>query len=130
MILSVRPKHENTGHALDVQPAWQTATMQRIFHIIEPATWNRLQGASHYSAPSLADEGFIHASTSEQLAGTLARHYAGREDLKILELDIAELDCDLRWEMAGDRGPYPHLYGPMALAAVVRVHEQTDLVGG
>jgi uncharacterized protein (DUF952 family) len=40
-----------------------------------------------------------------------------------VEVDARALDDQLRWEMMPNGGPYPHLYGPLTLGAVVAVHQ-------
>jgi uncharacterized protein (DUF952 family) len=74
-----------------------------------------------YSAESLAVEGFIHFSRWEQLAGTVARYYAGVPDLVVLVVDESRLD-DLRIEPSPSTGEsFPHLYGPLPVTAVTEV---------
>ena len=96
-----------------------------ILHFCSRASW---QAATDlYAAKSLATQGFIHCSTREQLvtpANALAR---GRTDLVVLEIDETQLSSPLRWE-PGDPPDeagslFPHVYGPIPLAAVVAVHD-------
>jgi uncharacterized protein (DUF952 family) len=77
----------------------------------------------------------LHLCTAEQLAGVLERYFAGRTDLVVLSIDEARLDAPLRWEpgvdpRTGGSRPtpgaattghelFPHLYGSLALDAVV-----------
>ena len=63
-------------------------------------------------------EGFIHCSTAAQLATTGRRHFAGRSDLVVLEIDPDRLRWELRWEESGG-DHFPHLYGPLGLDAVI-----------
>jgi uncharacterized protein (DUF952 family) len=67
-----------------------------------------------YGADSLADEGFIHFSRWDQLAGTAARYHAGVSDLVVLVVDPAGLDVRVE---AG----FPHLYEPLPVTAVTEV---------
>ena len=91
-----------------------------IFHITTLEQWNHARLAGSYQADSLVTEGFIHCSTAAQLATTGRRHFAGRADLLVLEIDPDRLRWELRWEESdGDR--FPHLYGPLALDAVISV---------
>ena len=64
----------------------------RIFHIATAADWRDARASGAYPTSSrgvsLADEGFIHASRADQLAGVYARYYAGcDEPLVVLEID-------------------------------------------
>lgn len=71
---------------------------------------------------SLAEEGFIHCCTGDQLAATVQRHLHGRDDVLALVLDPARVDDLLRFEDLHDAGEaFPHLYGPLPLDAVVEV---------
>ena len=89
------------------------------FKIVDAADWARMQADGHYSgsAVDLAD-GYVHMSTADQLNDTLRKHYAGRRGLVELTVDLMRLD-DLRWEPSRGGDLFPHLYGPLPLAAVV-----------
>ena len=91
-----------------------------VFHLTTPAAWEEAQTSGLVTPPSLADEGFIHCSTDEQLAGTIERHFAGVGELRLLELDPA-VDAALRGEEGRPGAVYPHLYRPLAVDEVVRV---------
>ena len=63
-----------------------------IFHLAFRADWEAGAAAGEYVAPSLAEEGFIHASgDEEQMLRVAARLFAGRTDLLALEVDIDRL---------------------------------------
>lgn len=91
-----------------------------VFHLTTPEEWGAAQVSGLVAPLSLAEEGFIHCSTHEQLAGTIERHFGGIDELRLLELDPA-LDAELRWEESRPGQAYPHLYRPLALDEVVEV---------
>lgn len=66
---------------------------------------------------TLADEGFVHCSTAEQLQATADRYYAGRPDVVLLTIDPGLVDAEVHVEEG-----FPHVYGPVPTAAVVAVH--------
>jgi uncharacterized protein (DUF952 family) len=66
-------------------------------------------------------DGFIHLSTGSQVAGTLAKYFAGRRDLVLLAVDPERLGDRLRWEQSRGGELFPHLYGPLDLAHVISV---------
>jgi uncharacterized protein (DUF952 family) len=67
----------------------------------------------------LADEGFIHCSTASQVEATASRYYAEHEDVVVLEIAPELLDAEIRVEdLAGTGEAFPHVYGPLPLAAV------------
>jgi uncharacterized protein (DUF952 family) len=96
-----------------------------IFHITDKVAWRHAQAAGRYQPPSLAEEGFVHASTAVQVQATAERFFAGRDDLLVLCIDETALGVPLRWELPvtpggeaeGER--FPHVYGPVDLRAVV-----------
>ena len=95
-----------------------------IYHIAFRADWEAGLAAGEYRAPSLAEEGFIHASGDEaQMLRVAARLFAGRTDLLALDVDTERLpdDSPVIREAARSGEIYPHVYGPINPDAVVRV---------
>ncbi len=91
-----------------------------IYKIIRQPDWAAFQadGVYHGSDVDLAD-GFIHFSTRDQLAQTLALHYAGQTGLILLAVDSAVFDSqDLKWEEARNGQLFPHLYASMPITSV------------
>ncbi|MCA9625852.1 MAG: DUF952 domain-containing protein [Myxococcales bacterium] len=92
---------------------------EHLFHILPASDWATT--GDLYEPASLAREGFIHLSTASQWPATLERWFAGQRDLLLLEIDTASLTAPLRYEEAHGEA-FPHLYGPLERAAVVKVH--------
>jgi glutathione S-transferase len=98
-----------------------------IYHLTEPARWAQSLAEGVHTGSSrgveLADEGFIHASTAAQWPATRERFYGDLDELLLLHIDEALLgDSELVYEQLGDAPePFPHIYGPLPLAAVVQV---------
>ncbi len=92
--------------------------MTRIYKLLDSDAWNAAKAAGHYdgSAVDVAD-GFIHFSTSDQLAETARRHFAGRRDLVCLAVEAEALSA-LRWEPSRGGALFPHLYGSLDPALV------------
>jgi glutathione S-transferase len=98
-----------------------------IYHIATRADWERALPDGEYTRSSvdktLADEGFIHASQASQVARTANRFYrdvAG--DLVLLVIDPGLLRAEVRYEeVPGADLPFPHVYGPLNVDAVVDV---------
>jgi uncharacterized protein (DUF952 family) len=90
-----------------------------IFTIVHAAEWKSAAAARvyHGSAKDRAD-GFLHFSTAEQLAGTLARYYADAHDLVLVAVDADALGPALKFEPSRDGALFPHLYGALPLSAV------------
>ena len=71
-----------------------------------------------------ARDGYIHLSRAAQLAGTLERHFAQKADLVLLAVRVGRLPARmLRWEPSRGGELFPHLYGPLGVAAVEQVFE-------
>ena len=77
-----------------------------------------------HGAPVDHADGYIHMSTAEQLAETLAKHFAGQQGLVIAEVDLAQLDKAVRWEESRGGQLFPHLYGTLPMTAVIRVESR------
>lgn len=86
--------------------------MRRLFHLADALEWQRFEdaGLQDWAPASLAREGFVHLSFAEQLAGTLAAHFADRHALVLLELDAGALQRELRLEPSRAGLFFPHLY--------------------
>ena len=91
-----------------------------IFKLVHAADWvlaerdGRFEGSTHDR-----QDGFLHFSTASQLVETLARYYAGTDDLLLIAVDEVELGPVLTWESSASRGEnFPHLYGPLLVSAV------------
>ena len=89
------------------------------FKIVDAADWVEAQPAGAYagSTVDLAD-GYIHLSTEAQLAGTAAKHYAGRRGLLLLTVDLGRLGDTVVWEPSRGGALFPHIYGPLPVSAV------------
>lgn len=101
-----------------------------LYHLALRTDWARAQAAGSYEVSTrgitLAEEGFIHCSLRHQVAGVVERYYADLDpaDLVLLEIDASRLgSTELRLEPpAPGVEDYPHLYGPLPVAAVVAQH--------
>lgn len=95
-----------------------------IYHITPRLEWEKARGLGQYTAPSLAQEGFIHASTREQVVDTANRFYHGQSDLVLLAIDPQRAKPEVRFDPVTTHGAeqkFPHIYGPLNLDAVVEV---------
>ena len=52
---------------------------------------------------------------------TAAKHFAGQSDLVLVSVDAAKLGDQLKWEPSRGGALFPHLYGDLDLAAVIKV---------
>ncbi len=100
-----------------------------ILHLIERASWDAVRASRQYEPASLASEGFVHCTgdldTLLIVANSFYRDVDG--ELVALELDEGALTAEVRWEAAAhpdgrraaaDEPLFPHVYGPLDIAAV------------
>ncbi|MGN6250414.1 MAG: DUF952 domain-containing protein [Marmoricola sp.] len=98
-----------------------------IFHIAEPERWERALATGSYVGSTrgldLDRVGFIHCSFEHQVAGAANAFYGDwTEALLLLEIDPERAGAELRVEnLDGGAELFPHLYGPLPVAAVVAV---------
>jgi beta-hydroxylase len=95
------------------------------FKIFTADQWAQFvsDGVFHGAPVDLAD-GYIHLSTADQLQGTLDKHFAGQTGLVIAEIDLAVLGDAVRWEVSRGGALFPHLYGALPMAAVLKIQPQ------
>jgi uncharacterized protein (DUF952 family) len=91
-----------------------------VYKILSAAAYAEAEREGHFlgSADDLRD-GFIHLSAAHQLAGTLARHFAGQPALVLLAVDPGRLGDKLKWEPSRSGELFPHLYAPLDFAALL-----------
>ena len=97
--------------------------MRFVFKVAPRRLWQDAEALGRFDgSPVDRRDGFIHFSTAEQVAETLARHFAGETDLLLVAIDADALGPALRYEPSRGGALFPHLYGPLStnLATWVR----------
>lgn len=101
----------------------------RLYHVALAGEWAAaVDGTAPYrtstAGRTLDEEGFTHCSAAGQVAGVLERFYAAvAEPLVLLEVDPSRLTSSVVDEPVADGSEtFPHVYGPLDVAAVVAVH--------
>ncbi len=98
-----------------------------VHHLALESAWQAAQPTGAYLISTLGLElsevGFIHCSQPEQVAGVHTRFYgAVTEPVLLLTIDTDLLMSP--WQLddvPGELLPFPHVYGPLNLDAVVSV---------
>lgn len=86
----------------------------RIYKIVDSESWAEARQAGVFlGAPVDRRDGFIHFSTAAQLAGTAAKHFAGRRGLLLIAFDSDDFGEALRWEPSRGGDLFPHLYAEL-----------------
>ena len=98
--------------------------MSVIYHICRREEWEAARRAGAYpgSSQDKAD-GFIHFSDGGQVKASAAKHRAGQSGLVLLAVDADRLGPALKWEPSRGGALFPHLYGPLPVAAVLSAHD-------
>ncbi len=95
-----------------------------IYKILLPTEWAEFETTGRFDgSPFDRSSGFIHCSSREQVGATAVRVFGQEPALVVVAVQTRALGESVRWEAAPDGGPFPHVYGPIPLSAVVAVHE-------
>ena len=106
-----------------------SAPPELIIHIALPDDWAAARIAGEYTVStrgvSLAEEGFIHCSFGRQVASTANSYYGDLNQLVLLYVDPSKVEATIEVEppFPGAAEVFPHVYGPIPVAAVVRTSE-------
>jgi len=108
-----------------------------IFHLTTPAELAAAEPERALSPPSLASQGFAHASYRHQLVAVARAVFADQDELIAVELDPARLRAPVRAEPPDPAMPpvgtdslFPHIYGAIDLDAEVARHAMRRSDGG
>ena len=100
------------------------------YHLVPRAEWTAADPSLAYTPAAFGQDGFVHCTDGPaEVAATANRFFAGLEDdLLALVLDRARLGAAVRYDNPG--GIYPHVYGPIERAAILRVDVLKRHAGG
>lgn len=95
-----------------------------IYKITPAAPWRDAERRGEFiGAPVDLADGFIHFSGADTVRETARRYFAGQSDLLLVAVDTRRLGEALKWEASRGGALFPHLYGRLAMSAVVSVVE-------
>ena len=103
-----------------------------IYHITTRDAWQQALESGIYTPPSLDQQGYIHASTREQVAKVGNAFYRTEPNCVLLAIDETRLPTAPVWEPPAHPNPdtpppteaqelFPHVYGPIPVGAVVKI---------
>jgi uncharacterized protein (DUF952 family) len=97
--------------------------MDLIFHITSRHEAEEATLSGTYVPRDFEREGFVHCSYRHQLAAVADRLFRGRTDLVVLQIDPSRLTTPVIHEnLEGGTELFPHVYGPIPMAAIVEIH--------
>jgi uncharacterized protein (DUF952 family) len=100
--------------------------MTQLLHITERSVWDAAVASGEYRLSTrgmtLEQQGFIHCSLPRQLRGVAESFYGDLDELVVLVVDSDRLAAVVKYEPpAPGAEEFPHIYGPIAIDAVVDV---------
>lgn len=98
--------------------------MSLIYHITVSTDWQDALAGGSYTISTrgltLAEQGFIHCSTEDQVTTVANFIYRGDTDLIVLVIDSSRVSAQIRYEkVPGSDDEFPHIYGPLNIDAVI-----------
>jgi uncharacterized protein (DUF952 family) len=91
-----------------------------IYKVLGAPQWEAAVAGGEFTGSAVdLQDGYIHFSTARQVTETVRRHFAGQDNLLLLSVDTAQLGTALKWEPSRGGDLFPHLYGPLAVSAVI-----------
>lgn len=108
--------------AMNAETGSWTERSVELLHMCTRAEWENAQAVGQRIPDGFAAEGFVHLSTPMQVHLPANRIFSGRDDIVLLALDQALLGAEIKWEPGVPSDPdsmrFPHLFGPIPVAAV------------
>lgn len=99
----------------------KTEDSRTLFKVVPREMWENAEAVGEFTgSPVDVQDGFIHLSSASQVRETVAKHFAGQDELLIVSVREAAIE-QLRWEPSRGGALFPHVYGPLTLECVERV---------
>jgi uncharacterized protein (DUF952 family) len=96
--------------------------MTTVYKIVAADLWQAAEDSGVFTGAGIdLNDGFIHLSTGAQARRTAQLYFKGQGNLVLVAVDGARLGAALKYEPSRDGDLFPHLYGPLPLAAVQSV---------
>ncbi len=87
-----------------------------VYKLLSEADWGAaVRDGLTTCALDVAD-GYVHLSTRQQVEVTARKYYSGASQVRLLRFAPGRL-APVRWEVSRGGDLFPHLYGPLEIAA-------------
>jgi uncharacterized protein (DUF952 family) len=100
---------------------------EQVYKILTISEWKEAKALGEIETALDRNDGFIHLSTAQQLAGTLAFYFKDFDSLILLQINTKDFKDEIIFEKAvptGDRsGKFPHLYGILKVEKIINKWE-------
>ena len=100
--------------------------MNKVFYkILTPEEWERASQSGIIETDLDTKDGFIHLSTAQQMAATLAFYFSDQDKVILLQPDYEVVKDKLKYETTKpeDRrqSAFPHLYGKLKVSQITQI---------
>ena len=86
--------------------------MRYVYKVCSIKEWREASEVGFYSGSEIdVSDGFIHLSTITQIEVTVSKHFAGQQNLVIIQFDLKKLENKIKWEPSRAGDLFPHYYG-------------------
>ena len=100
---------------------------KQVYKILTISEWTEAKALGEIETALDRNDGFIHLSTAQQLAGTLAFYFKDFDSLILLQINTKDFKDEIIFEKAApaeDRsGKFPHLYGILKVEKIINKWE-------
>lgn len=95
-----------------------------IYKVCSRSAWQSAIEAGQFEGAEVdLLDGFIHFSSGSQLKETVAKHFAGQQDLVLVAVDDQQFGDAMKWEVSRGGVEFPHLYGRLDVSLVDSVQD-------
>ncbi len=96
--------------------------MTLIYKISTAALWAEAERSGVFTGmPIDIKDGYLHFSTAEQTAETMAIHFKGQDGLVLIAVEGDQFGDTLKWEVSRGGAKFPHLYATLPVSAALWV---------
>ena len=97
--------------------------MRYIYKVLSQAEWKEATSKGYLNTDLDVEDGFIHFSTSRQLALTIRNYFNQYEKIVLLQIETNKLKTGLVFEESSSeerKGKFPHLYGKLTIEDICK----------
>ena len=98
----------------------QASNESLIYKVVSRDDWESARKSGVFKGVSIdIQDDYIHFSTHAQVQETVAKHFAGQQDLLIVAVETESLGEQIKWESSRGGDLFPHLYDDLHFSSVV-----------
>lgn len=88
-----------------------------VYKVVGLKEWDKALRAGEFSGAEIdLQDGYIHFSTAQQTRKTVAKHFAGRDDLLLIAVATEPMAQYYKMETSRGGAKFPHLYAKLNVA--------------